>query len=111
MPTQEQFTILWDAVVDTVTQQADDLCWLDVMQRLAGLVDVEFDPVLLPRAQMKAQCGRFIDSLYDGLPYDADRWTTALRDYEEVKAKLREAGFEPAGGAAAALDALLEKLS
>jgi hypothetical protein len=60
---------LEDHIRDVVLQQGDDLCWMDVYTKLAGLVGVQFDPTLLPDEQMLTNCKRFITSLRTGGRY------------------------------------------
>lgn len=56
-------------ITEVVTQRLDDICWRDVYIELAALVGIEFDPDLLPRDQMLANCERFIDSVKTKTPY------------------------------------------
>lgn len=60
---------LKNAITKIVTQRLDDICWRDIYTELAGLVGVEFDPDLLPRDQMLANCERFIDSVKNKTEY------------------------------------------
>lgn len=60
---------LEDAIREVVTQQGDDLCWMDIYTRLGKLVGVVVDPTLLPDEEMLANCKRFISSLRSGCPY------------------------------------------
>lgn len=60
---------LLEAVRYVVTQQEDDVCWLDAYIKLAGLVGVVLDPKLLPREKFLNNCSRFYDSLACGYPY------------------------------------------
>jgi hypothetical protein len=60
---------LEEAILRVVTQQEDDLCWMDIYTELAGLVRVTFDPRLLPDDMMLANCRRFVKSLRTGCPY------------------------------------------
>jgi hypothetical protein len=80
------------AVKEVVTQQADDLCWMDVYVKLGALVGVPFDPKALPRATMLGNCERYVDSLLAGSPYAQDKLTAVANDYEAAKAALRGAG-------------------
>lgn len=58
------------AIRDVIDQRGDDLCWRDVYTKLAALVGVEFVPQLMCDPDtMRANCNRFIDSLYNGGPY------------------------------------------
>lgn len=58
-----------DAARYIVTQQGDNLCWMDVYKRLAHLVDINFDPTLLDDQTMERNCQTFIKSLRSGCPY------------------------------------------
>jgi hypothetical protein len=78
------------AIRQIVTEPADNLCWLDVYQKLAAMVGIEFDPVRLPREQMKAQCGRFIDSIYDGKPYTTDEATAEITSMRAKLARIEQ---------------------
>jgi hypothetical protein len=84
---------LEDAIRRVVTQQADDLCWMDVYNYLAALVGVRFDPAMLPADQMLANCDRYVNSLKTGCPYATDNTTKMVRDYTETRALLKTAGF------------------
>lgn len=57
------------AIRDVVTQQGDNLCWLDAYQHLAGFVGVKFDPTLLAPEEMLRNCRVFVYSLHSGCPY------------------------------------------
>jgi hypothetical protein len=57
------------AIKEVVTQQGDNLCWMDAYQKLARLVGVDFDPTLLDEGEMLANCKRFVRSLKAGCPY------------------------------------------
>lgn len=54
---------LESAIRWVVTQQGDDLCWMDVYQRLGPLVGVDFDPVLVPTVLFLENCRRYESSL------------------------------------------------
>jgi hypothetical protein len=58
-----------DAVRYALAQEGDDICWRDLYSKLSGLLGIDFMPKLMESPEkMKANCSRFIDSLYDG-PY------------------------------------------
>lgn len=57
---------LEDEILYVVTQQGNDLCWLDVYRRLAGLVGVKFDPTVLDEGTMFRECQTFVRSLKEG---------------------------------------------
>jgi hypothetical protein len=57
------------AIKKVITQTGDDLCWMDIYKELASLVGIEFEPEMLPREQMLANCTRFVDSLLTGTAY------------------------------------------
>jgi hypothetical protein len=71
---------LESAIRWVVTQQAGDLCWMDVYTKLAGLVGIPFDPMMSPRDVMLANCERYVDSLLGGCPYATDRLTAMLAE-------------------------------
>lgn len=99
---------LEDAIRWVVTQPADDLCWMDVYTKLAALVGIPFDPKMLPRAKMLANCERFVDSLLIGCPYSTDALTRAVREHTEVAALLKAADRN--GPVPAAVSAALHEL-
>ena len=66
---RERVEELEGAIREVVTQQGDELCWLDVLRDLAKLVGLEFDPKLLPRDTFERNCRRFADHIYTGVPY------------------------------------------
>lgn len=101
--------LLPDAVRGVLAEPGDDICWYDVFVRLAWLVDVEFEPAMIPPARMKAQCDRFIDSLATGCPYATDRMTELVRENYAAKRMLRAAGYGAAG--TSLLDTLREAMA
>lgn len=63
---------LEEAIRWVVTQQADDLCWMDAYVRLGKLVGVEItleQLAMLPKAKMLDNCERFICHLQTGVGY------------------------------------------
>lgn len=66
---KERVEFLESEIRYAVTQQGDDLCWLDVYRRLAASVGIEFDPRLCEPREMRKNCDKFIDSIYSGEPY------------------------------------------
>jgi hypothetical protein len=64
---------LESAIRWVVTQQADDLCWMDVYQTLGAMVGVPFDPTMLPPPVFLENCRRYESSLRSGLPYSPSR--------------------------------------
>jgi hypothetical protein len=76
---------LEDAIRWVVTQQADDLCWMDAYTKLAALVGVKFDPKMLPKEVMLRRCDRYIDSLLEGCPYATDEFTEFMRQRQADK--------------------------
>ncbi len=79
---EERVAQLEAAIIKVVTQQADDLCWMDVYTELAHLVGRSFDPLLLPVEQMDKQCQRFVRSLHAGCPYQTDCTTLSIREIQ-----------------------------
>lgn len=63
------YEILKNKVIEVVSQKGDSVCWLDAYKDLAKLVDVEFDPELLPREKFLNNCSYFYDCLAKGKPY------------------------------------------
>jgi len=68
----ERVEVLERAILDVVTAQHDEICWLDVMRDLAALVGVEFKPELLPREAFERNCRAFAAHVYEGVPYEGD---------------------------------------
>jgi hypothetical protein len=60
---------LEDAIRRVVTQEFDDLCWLDVYRDLSALVGVEFDLKRLSTEEFLGNCARYERSLRTGEPY------------------------------------------
>lgn len=52
-----------------LAQRFDDLCWLDLYKGAADVLGVPFDPALLPKPLMMANCSRYVDSLRSACPY------------------------------------------
>lgn len=76
---------LENAIRSVVTQKADDVCWMDAYTMLGKLVGIEVTPeslALLPTAKMLDNCGRFIDSLKRGCPYEKDAATERIKELE-----------------------------
>lgn len=66
---------LEEAIRWVVTQQADDLCWMDVYVRLGKLVGIEItleQLAMLPKAKMLDNCERFICHLQTGVNYSPE---------------------------------------
>jgi hypothetical protein len=78
----ERITELEDAIRYVVTQKFDDVCWLDVYVRLAKLVGLDYNPLLLPREQFLHQCGHYYDCLAAGKVYESDEITKRSREVE-----------------------------
>jgi hypothetical protein len=57
------------AIKKVVTQNGDDICWMDVYKDLGSLVGIEFNPEMLPRDEMLSNCAKFVDSLLTGTEY------------------------------------------
>ncbi len=69
---EERIAELEDAIRWVVTQQADDVCWMDAYVKLGKLVGVEItleQLALLPKEIMLKNCDRFIDHLQTGVAY------------------------------------------
>lgn len=63
---------LEEAIRWVVTQQADDLCWMDAYVRLGKFVGVEItldQLAMLPKGKMMANCDHFITCLQKGIGY------------------------------------------
>ncbi len=63
-----------EAIRYVVTQQADDVCWMDAYVKLGKFVgvDVTLESLkLLPKAVMMKNCDHFVDCLQLGVPYKA----------------------------------------
>jgi hypothetical protein len=88
-PAEVRVKELEDAIREVVTQEMDDLCWMDVYTKLGRLVGVEFDPATLPAEVMLANCRRFVTALKAGRPYVPGRLSTLLAEARELRA-----GFE-----------------
>lgn len=94
---------LRDAIRSVVTQEADDLCWLDVYTNLAKLVGIYFTPKLMADPEkFIANCRRFNKSLREGGKYTtADGWRPLIglrmpipaEVRQMVKENLKEAGY------------------
>lgn len=66
----ERLLKIESAVLEIVSERADNLCWRDVYEKLAGLVGVTFCPDLIePPECMLANCCQFVRSLREGGPY------------------------------------------
>lgn len=71
---------LKEAVENVVSQDVDNICWLDVLKDLAKVVGKEFNPLLLPKEKFLANCQRYANSLYENLPYDKDEVTKTIEE-------------------------------
>lgn len=90
-----------EAVRWVVTQQADDLCWMDVYVRLGKFVGVEITLEqlgMLPRAKMLSNCDHFIRHMQAGVGYapeglaeENDRLRAENADLRERLDSLRHA--------------------
>lgn len=66
---QQRVKHLEDLIRWVVTQEDDNIYWRDVYTKLAAEIGLDFTPKLLAKKEwMKANCDRFIDSIYSG-PY------------------------------------------
>lgn len=88
----------------TVTQNMDDICWMDVFANLAKEVGVDFNPLKLPRHQFEKNCARFTEDLYAKKPYCADSLTEYMRtlllvaeEHRQAKIMLEKAGYGVTG--------------
>lgn len=97
IPTALRLLLLEAAVKQTVTEEGDDICWLDVYVTQASLVGIGFDPALIPKKQLQRQCDQFIDSIYTGCPYGADKLTVQVREHALALELLESAGYAPPG--------------
>jgi hypothetical protein len=86
-----------DIVRGIVTQEYDDVCWLDVYRQLAVWAGEPFEPRVIPRGKMLANCERFVDSLLSGCPYEKDTETLVIEEHHRTKRLLRDAGFGVTG--------------
>lgn len=65
----ERLKAIEDACRYALSQEGDDICWRDLYDKLGELLGMDFKPKLFAdKKWMKANCNRFIDSIYDG-PY------------------------------------------
>jgi hypothetical protein len=73
-------------VVRVLTQQGDDHCWRDVYTEMAGLVGMEFLPVVLDKPTMIRNCDHFVDCLLSGDHYVAP----SVAETEKLRAQVAE---------------------
>jgi hypothetical protein len=76
----ERIEELEEAIRYVVTQKFDDVCWLDAYVKLGKLVGIDYDPLLLPKAQFLHQCDHFYDCLASGETYRTDELTLGSRE-------------------------------
>ncbi len=78
-----------------LSQEGDDLCWMDIY-RVAASVLPESDALLakkrlaLPKALMRRNCEKYIDSMCDGGEYSPCSPEAAIQEMEKELAVLRE---------------------
>lgn len=84
-PSQARVLELEEAIREVVTQEMDDICWMDIYVRLAKLVGIDFYPKLLPKEKFKKNCDRFTESVYVGCPYAVDKGTQAIKEAEDLR--------------------------
>lgn len=77
-----------NAVLEVVTQQGDNLCWMDVYTKFAAFIGIEFNPALLTREQHLHQCEHYIDNLLAGCPHAYKPEPLSAR-LQEVEKRLR----------------------
>jgi len=80
-----------------LSQQADNICWMDLYTKIAKILGVEWKPTLLPPEQLRANCDRFISSIYSGCPYDQGDVSRVVQEHHDAKQLLRDAGFGVTG--------------
>ncbi len=56
-------------IKSVLSQEFDDICWMDVYKMLGELVGVKFEPKLLSDEVMLTNCKRFIASMRTGQSY------------------------------------------
>lgn len=66
---KDRVKFLENEIRDVVTQQGDNLCWVDIYTRLAKCIGIEFNPTLLDKETMDRNCERFTRSLREGCQY------------------------------------------
>ncbi len=72
---EDQIAAMKDAIRWVVTQQADDLCWMDAYVRLGKFVGVEItleQLKMLPKGKMLTNCDHYITCLQNGIDYKAE---------------------------------------
>lgn len=79
----DELTIIKTLIRQIVTERADNLCWLDVYQKLAKFVGVSFDPLQLPTAQFLGNCTHYECSMRTGRDYRPDEVTQRIVLLEE----------------------------
>lgn len=80
-----------------LSQQADNICWMDLYTHIAKILGVEWKPTLIPKECLRANCDRFIDSIYSGLPYDPGDVSRVIQEHHDAKQLLRDAGYGVTG--------------
>jgi hypothetical protein len=65
--------------------------------QLAVWAGEPFEPRVIPRGKMLANCERFVDSLLSGCPYEKDTETLVIEEHHRTKRLLRDAGFGVTG--------------
>ena len=78
MTPADELTEIKALVRQIVTERADNLCWLDVYQKLATFVGVQFDPLQLPTAQFLGNCTHYECSMRTGRDYQPDEVTQRI---------------------------------
>src|SRR5690554_5248250 len=81
------------ACMETLAQQYDDICWMDFYTKIASILGVQWQPALLPKEKLLANCQRFADAVYAGHTYDKDEVSKALEEYTKIKTLLNNAGI------------------
>lgn len=87
---QTELKLLKSEIEYVVTQQLDDICWLDWYQRLAKQVGIDFNPLLLSEEQQLTNCRVFFCALRDGRPYEPDAITKRVKELEAENIALQK---------------------
>jgi hypothetical protein len=92
------------AIKDVVTQDLDNICWMDVYTKLAKLIGIEFNPFKLPKDIFDANCARFSLAMYTDKPYSQDELTRHVmtlrflaEEHRRAKMMLSDAGYGVTG--------------
>lgn len=87
------YKALEDACRYALSQQADNICWMDLYTRIASVLGVEWSPTLLPPEQLRANCNKFIESIYSGCVYDQGAVSRTIQEHHDARQLLQAAGY------------------